>query len=194
LGAILTTVNALTMACARYFVAWSRDGLLPKAFGHINGRFKTPDVGILFALILEVLGILIAATIDKYALAAVLATMLIQIILAICVLRMPKKLPELYKKSIFKFSGFWRWFSFLGLVITSGFILLMGIFLDTLDSEGNPSKIPWTIFVYVGVLLIGMIFYAVRNAYLKGKGEDLAARMQKVADATLAEAEEKLSM
>jgi hypothetical protein len=43
-------------------------------------------------------------------------------------------------------------------------------------------------------LVIGVIYYFGRKAYLKGKGIDLAANLQKVADATLAEAEEKLSM
>ena len=144
MGAILTTVNALTMSAARDLVAWARDGLMPKAAAHLHSKFKTPDVAILIVLILEILGILVAATIDKYALAAVLALMLIQVISAYCVLRIPNKLPDLYKKSIFKFNGFWRWFTFLGTVITSGFILLMGIFLDTMDAKGNPTQTPWT--------------------------------------------------
>jgi basic amino acid/polyamine antiporter, APA family len=194
MGAILTTVNALTMSAARDLVAWARDGLMPKAAAHLHSKFKTPDVAILIVLILEILGILVAATIDKYALAAVLALMLIQVISAYCVLRIPNKLPNLYKKSIFKFNGFWRWFTFLGTVITSGFILLMGIFLDTMDAKGNPTQTPWTVVVFVGVLVVGVIYYFARKAYLKNKGIDLSTNLQKVTDATLAEAEEKLSM
>jgi len=194
MGAILTTINALTMSCARDLVAWARDGLMPKAAAHLHPKFKTPDVAILIVLILEVLGILVSATIDKYALAAVLALCLIQIVSAYCILRIPNKLPELYKKSIFKFNGFWRWFTFLGTAITSGFILLMGIFLDTMDKDGNPTQVPYTVLVFIGVLIVGVIYYFTRKAYLKGKGIDLSANLQKVADATLAEAEEKLSM
>ncbi|MBN1689516.1 MAG: amino acid permease [Dehalococcoidia bacterium] len=194
MGAILTTINALTMSCARDLVAWARDGLMPKAAAHLHPKFKTPDVAILIVLILEVLGILVSATIDKYALAAVLALCLIQIVSAYCILRIPDKLPELYKKAIFKFNGFWRWFTFLGTVITSGFILLMGIFLDTMDKEGNPSQVPYTVLVFIVVLVVGIIYYVIRKAYLKSKGIDLSANLQKVADATLAEAEEKLSM
>lgn len=194
MGAILTTINALTMSCARDLVAWARDGMMPKAAAHLHPKFKTPDVAILIVLILEVLGILVSATIDKYALAAVLALCLIQIVSAYCILRIPDKLPELYKKSIFKFNGFWRWFTFLGTVITSGFILLMGIFLDTMDKDGNPTQVPYTVLVLIGVLVIGILYYVIRKAYLKSKGIDLSANLQKVADATLAEAEEKLSM
>jgi APA family basic amino acid/polyamine antiporter len=193
MGAILTTINALTMSAARDLVAWGRDGLMPKATTHLS-KYKTPDVAILIILILEVLGILVSATIDKYALACVLALMLIQIVSAYCVLRIPKKLPDLYKKSVFKFNGFWRWFTFLGTVITSGFILLMGIFLDMMDAKGNPSQTPWTVIVFIGVLVVGVIYYLIWKSYQKGKGVDLSSNLQKVADATLAEAEEKLSM
>ena len=194
MGAILTTINALTMSAARDLVAWARDGMMPRGAAHINKKFNTPDVAILIVLIIEILGILVSATIDKYALAAVLALMLIQIVSAYCILRIPNKLPDLYKKSIFKFNGFWRWFTFLGTVITSGFVLLMGILLDTMDKDGNPTLVPWTVIVFIGVLVIGVIYYLARNAYLKSKGEDLKANLQKVADATLAEAEERLSI
>jgi len=193
MGAILTTVNALTWSAGRDLLAWARDGLFPKAVGHLHPKFKTPDVAILIITIMEVLGIVVAATIDKYALASVLALMVIQIILAWCVLRIPKKLPDLYKKSIFKFNGFWRWVTFLGTVITSGFILLMGIMLDMMDAKGNPTQTPWVVAVFIGVLVIGIIWFFARKAYLKGKGVDLNANLTKVADATLAEAEEKLS-
>ncbi|MDD5648534.1 MAG: hypothetical protein PHY03_06335, partial [Dehalococcoidia bacterium] len=172
----------------------ARDGLMPKAAAHLHSKFKTPDVAVLIVLILEVVGIMFSATIDKYALAAVLALMLIQVVSAYCVLRIPNKLPELYKKAIFKFNGFWRWFTFLGTAITSGFILLMGIFLDTMDKDGNPTQVPYTVLVFIGVLVVGVIYYFIRKAYLKGKGIDLSTNLRKVADATLAEAEEKLTM
>ena len=194
LGAILTTVNALTWSAGRDLLAWARDGLFPKAVAHLHPKFKSPDVAILIVLIIEVLGICLAATIDKYALAAVLSLAIIQIVLAWCVLRIPKKLPDLYKKAIIKFNGFWRWFTFIGTAITSGFIFLMGVLLDMMDKQGNPTQVPWVVLVLVGVLVIGVIWYIIRKAYLKGKGIDLDANLTKIADATLAEAEEKLAI
>jgi basic amino acid/polyamine antiporter, APA family len=193
MGAILTTINALIWSCARDLVAWARDGLLPKAVTHLNPKFKSADLAILIITLLSVAGILMAATIDKYALASVLALMVIQIVLAWSVLQIPKKLPDLYKKSLIKFNTFWRWFTFLGAVITSVFILLMGILLDTMDAKGNPTQVPWTVFIFIGVLAVGAIWYLSRKAYLKSKGIDLDGNLKKVADATLAEAEEKLA-
>jgi APA family basic amino acid/polyamine antiporter len=194
MGALLTSINAITWAAGRDLLAWARDGLFPKAIAHLHPKFKTPDLAILIITVMEIIGILVAATIDKYALATVLALMVIQIVGAYCVFRIPKKLPDLYKKSLFKFNGFWRWFVFIGVCITSGFVLLMGIFLDTMDAKGNPTQMPWVVMIFVLVLVIGIIWYYLRRSYLKGKGIDLEGNLNKITDATLAEAEEKLSI
>ena len=194
MGAILTSINALTWSAGRDLLAWARDGLFPKVVANLHAKFKTPDVAILIVTILEIVGVLIAATIDKYALACILAVQVIQIVGAYCVLRIPKKLPDLYKKSIFKFNGFWRWLTFIGVCVTSGFVLLMGIFLDTMDAKGDPTQVPWVVVIYAMVLVVGVIWYFTRRSYLKGKGIDLDGNLNKVADATLAEAEEKLSV
>lgn len=194
MAALLTSINAITWSAGRDLLAWARDGLFPKAIAHLHPKFKTPDLAILIITVMEIIGILFAATIDKYALATVLALMVIQIVGAYCVFRIPKKLPDLYKKSLFKFNGFWRWFIFIGVCITSGFVLLMGIFLDTMDAKGNPTQMPWVVVIFVLVLVIGIIWYYLRRSYLKGKGVDLEGNLNKIADATLAEAEEKLSI
>lgn len=194
MGALLTSINAITWAAGRDLLAWARDGLFPKAIAHLHPKFKTPDLAILIITVMEIIGILVAATIDKYALATVLALMVIQIVGAYCVFRIPQKLPDLYKKSLFKFNGFWRWFTFIGVCITSGFVLLMGIFLDTMDAKGNPTQMPWVVMIFVLVLVIGIIWYYLRRSYLKGKGIDLEGNLNKITDATLAEAEEKLSI
>jgi APA family basic amino acid/polyamine antiporter len=193
LGAILTTVNALTWSASRDLLAWARDGMFPRAVGHLS-RFKTPDVALLIITVIQVLGVMVAATIDKYALASVLASSLITILLAWCVFRIPKKMPELYKKSLFKFNSFWRWFTYIGALVTSGIILLSGIFLDMMDDKGDPTKFPWVVVIFISVMVLGAIWYMVRRAYLKSKGVDLEGNMRKVADATLAEAEERLSL
>jgi len=192
LGAIVTTINALTWSASRDLLAWARDGMFPRAVAHLS-RFKTPDVSILIIAVIQVLGVMMAATIDKYALASVLASSLITIILAWCVLRIPKKMPELYKKALFKFNPFWRWFTYIGALITSGIVLLSGILLDMMDENGDPTRFPWVVLIFFGTLVLGTIWFMIRRAYLRGKGVDLDGNMRKVADATLAEAEEKLS-
>ncbi|MGD0857507.1 MAG: hypothetical protein ABSA18_17185, partial [Dehalococcoidia bacterium] len=60
--------------------------------------------------------------------------------------------------------------------------------------KGNPTQVPWTVFVFLGTLAVGAIWYLSRKAYLKSKGIDLDGNLKKVGDATLAEAEEKLTV
>jgi amino acid transporter/mannitol/fructose-specific phosphotransferase system IIA component (Ntr-type) len=45
--AFVSTANAGIMAAARYPYGLSRDGLVPKVFGKVSGRFRTPYVSIL---------------------------------------------------------------------------------------------------------------------------------------------------
>ncbi|MBU1894501.1 MAG: APC family permease, partial [Candidatus Omnitrophica bacterium] len=53
--AFVSTANAGIMAASRYPLALSRDHLLPKIFGRVNLKFKTPDISIFIT------GIFIAA-------------------------------------------------------------------------------------------------------------------------------------
>ena len=57
-------------------------------------QIQIARVALLIATVISILGILIAATIDKYALASVLAVMVIQIVLAWCVLKIPDECPS----------------------------------------------------------------------------------------------------
>lgn len=191
---MMTTLNALLWSAARDMVAWGRDGLLPRACTHLNSKFKSPDVALLIVAIIQIIGISIGATLDKYAVADVLAVMLIQICLAWAVMRIPNKIPDLYKKSLFKFNSFWRWFTFIGAVITSGFVWIFAIVLDMMDDAGNPTKFPWVFMVFLLIMILGVIWYFVRKAYLRGKGVDLDANLTRIAAATLAEAEERQSI
>lgn len=73
--------------------------MFPKAVAHL-GKFKTPDVAKPIITVILVLGVTVAATIDKYALASVLASSLITILLSWCVFRIPKKMPDLYNGNV----------------------------------------------------------------------------------------------
>ena len=46
--AFISTANAGIMSAARYPMAMARDNLVPEWFGHVNERFKTPHIALLF--------------------------------------------------------------------------------------------------------------------------------------------------
>jgi len=188
--AVLTTINGLTMSGARTLVAWARDGLIPGPVAKIDKRYSTPGIAILIVFVLELLGILVAASIEQYALVQVLAIMVVQILGATAVLLMPRKMPDLYSKGIFQFNRFWRWFIWIGCIVLFSLIFLFGIVLDMLDDKGDISKTPYTIIVLVGLLLLGAAWWFIRKAYLRKKGINLSEQMRSTSGASLQEAQE----
>lgn len=188
--AVLTTINGLTMSGARTFVAWARDGLIPQAVAKIDKKYTTPGIAILLVFVLELIGILVAASIEQYALVQVLAIMIVQILGATAVLLMPKKIPALYNKGVFQFNKFWRWFTWIGCIVLFSLIFLFGIVLDMLDDKGDITKTPYTIIVLVGILLLGTVWWFIRKAYLKKKGIDLSEQMRSTTGTSVLEAQD----
>ncbi len=178
--AMLTTINALILIAARDLTAWGRDGMIPTVFSHINRRFSTPDVALLTTTVLSLIGVSFAATLDKYATAGVLALMIVQILGATVTWLLPKRAPDVFKKAVFKFSPFWRWFTWIGCLVLFGLIFLFGLMIDmTLG------------LIFVGVIAAGLIYWFARKAYLKGRGIDLDKQLKKITGATLEELEVK---
>lgn len=181
-GAILamtTTINALMLLAAREALAWSRDQVLPIVFSRINKRFNTPEVTILLMTLVSIIGVSFAASLEKYALMVVFATMLLQIFGAIAVWRMPKGMPDVYNKALFKFSPFWRHFSMIACVAVSGLLFLFGWLADYKTG-----------IVFTGLMLFGVVYWFWRRAYVKKQGVELDSSLLKVGQETLAELEE----
>jgi APA family basic amino acid/polyamine antiporter len=178
--AMLTTINALMLIAARDFTAWGRDGMIPTIFSHINRRFSTPDVSLLTITVLSLIGVLFAATLDKYATVNVLALMIVQILGATVTWLLPKRAPDIFNRAIFKFSSFWRWFTWIGCLLLFGLIFLFGLVID------------WKLgLIFVGVIAAGLIYWFARKAYLKGRGIDLDKQLGRITGATLEELEER---
>ncbi len=178
--AMLTTINALILIAARDLTAWGRDGMIPTVFSHINRRFSTPDVSLLTTTVLSLIGVSFAATLDKYATVNVLALMVVQILGATATWLMPKRAPDVLNKAIFKFSPFWRWFTWIGCLVLFGLIFLFGLVID------------WKLgLIFVGIIAVGLIYWFARKAYLRGRGVDLDKQLGIITGATLEELEVK---
>ncbi len=120
LGALLamaTSVNALILMGAREMYAWSNDQLIPEFFQRIHPKYKTPETIILFIMVMSIIGILFAADLEKYALMVVFGLMVIQILGATAVFRMPKTSPDIFNSAHIRFNRFWRWFTWIGCMI-----------------------------------------------------------------------------
>ncbi|MBU2515810.1 APC family permease [bacterium] len=181
LGALLamaTTINSMTLMGARETLVWSNDLVIPAFFQRINPRFHTPEMTILLMTVLSVIGVLFAANIEKYALMVIFALMVIQILGCTAVLRMPGKAPEIYVKALFKFSPFWRWFTWIGCIVFFIGIFAFGILADY-----------QTFLVFLGIWLVSIAYWFARKTYLQKNGISLNERLKAITRERLDELE-----
>ena len=178
--AMLTTINALILIAARDLTAWGRDAMMPTIFSRVNRRFRTPDVSLLTITVLALIGILFARTLSEYAVVTVLALMIVQILGATATWLLPKRAPHIFNRAIFKFSLFWRWFTWIGCLIIFTLIFLFGLMVKMTVG-----------IVFICVIAAGMIYWFARKAYLKGHGIDLDKQLKGITGATLEELEVK---
>ena len=182
LGALLamaTTVNSMILMGAREMLVWGQDQVVPAFFQKISPRFHTPVVTICLISALSIIGVVFAANIEKYALMVIFALMIIQFFGTTATLRMPKKAPEIYEKALFKFSPFWRWFTWIGCTVFFFLIFVFGILADYK-----------TCLTFLGIWAISTGFWFVRKSYLKKHGISLEDNLRKISEERMTELQE----
>ena len=175
--AMATTVNSIMLLAAREILAASRDLVLPKFLSRL-GRFNTPDFALLGVTIISIIGILAAASLDKYALMVVFALMVIKILGATAVWRMPRVAPDIYAKSVIRFSPFLRGFIWIGCLV-----LFIGIFAFGLLADFKTGL------VFVAIYVVAVVYWYIRKSYMKSRGVDLDGRIRSMSESVLAELE-----
>jgi len=176
--AMATTINSIMFMAAREMYAWSRDHVIPTVFNRINRRFYTPEMAILLMTVLSVISIIFAAGLEKYALMVVFALMVIQSFGATAVWKMPKRASDIYEKALFKFSPFWRWFTWIGCLVCFTLIFLFGMLADLKTG-----------LIFIGILAVGLIYWFWRKSHLRKRGIDLAETLSEMSDEVISELE-----
>ena len=169
--AMATTINAIVLMGAREMLAWSRDYLIPVSFNRTHERFKTPYLTVSLVTVFSIFGVIFAASLEKYALMVIFALMIIQSLGATAVWLMPKRAPE-----IFRFSPFWRWFTWIGCVTTFSLIFLFGLLADIKTG-----------IIFFIIMLCGVFYWYLRKFYLEKQGLCIEDKMKQFAEATLGE-------
>ena len=99
-----TSVNGIVLAYSRDIYAMARQRLFPEALAKLTDSHAVPARAIVTFTALAVMFILMGGTITDYAIITVIAFMIIQIALAVAVLRIPMLMPTEYETSSFKLS------------------------------------------------------------------------------------------
>jgi len=129
-AAAATSINALLLTYSRDVLAMAKVGVLPMKFATLSRSRGVPVYGILAVTGLSLLAVAMRGSITQYASVIVMGVMLLQIMVAVSVLRMPRELKCLFEKSAFRLGTFTRWFFCVGLIISSCYFLWVGITTD----------------------------------------------------------------
>lgn len=163
LAAAASSINGLLFGFSRDVMMLSKVGLFPKALGKVSTKSGEPINGVITLTLLAIFALLFGGSITDYVIVTVLGIMFGQILLGWSVLKIPKKMPVSYHKSHFKLGSFFLPFFAYGLMIFSFSFLVVGIFSSTKS------------FIVASViLLLGSIYFYIRNRYLKQNNIDVA--------------------
>ena len=177
-AAIVTSILGVMMVATRYMTAMGRDLYLPVWFASIHPKFKTPHLSIIFWIVTAAIFSMIGFGIGQYAVLVVVNLMAVDIIMSIGLFRVINKMPELNAKAQVKFSLFWRWVAMIGMIVMASTMIVFGLMQNSLN--------PWLFF---GWILIGVIYYFIRRAYLKNRGINMEQKMSEMPEEALKEIE-----
>lgn len=170
LGALFasaTTINAILASLSRDVMQLGRDGVFPAWFGRTHAKFGSPYGGIVTLTGVSVVGVLLAFRIERYALITVFAFLVIHLITATAVLRLPKLRPDLWQLSPFQFTPFWRWFTYVGVV---------SLALVIIGSASYSDPVSGMVFLLCSALAVP--YWMIRRRMLLRRGVDLDASMR----------------
>ena len=171
--AILTSIHTTMIVGSRCILAVSRDNILPRFFSRIN-KFHAPDTALLFVVIIGLIGVLLGFGILEYVLLLIMFMMCIHIFVSTGVFFLPKKLPDLWAKSPFQFNPFWRWFTWIGMLVVSAVCFLFGIMIAG-----------WILApIVILALALGVAYWFARRGYLRRRGIILEEGMKELGPET----------
>ena len=155
--ALLTTLNFSIGMCTYPALRACADGWLPKGLAVRNKRFGTPHWILFIFYLIGFLPILFGIDLSTVANSTVILTTAIRGVIAYSAMQLPKKMPELWKKSKFYVSDAkLKAVSIVTIVITVISILLLLVSTSPIQICGN-----------CGILLVSAVLAFARNRYVK---------------------------
>lgn len=99
--ALSTTLNATLAWCTKPILQACEDGWFPRKLGYIHPKFKTPVLILLMFYVIGLLPIVFNINIGVIADMAVILSNVLFVVICFGVVLIPKRMPELWKKSAF---------------------------------------------------------------------------------------------
>lgn len=177
LAAAATTINGLLLAYSRNVFVLSKARVFPEKISVLSKKHNEPSYAVALLTVTSIFCASMGAQLSDYATLVVVVLMLVQILLGIATLRLPKIMPDSLTKANFKLSKFWRVFLSCGLILFSCVFIAIGL-------QANPNSA-----VLFGLyLLAGATYYFIRKNYLNVHGIDMEHAVLKYVENNIAQA------
>lgn len=163
LFAIATTVNAVYMIAPKYLVVLAEDGVFPSVFGETNERFGTPHRSLVLIYAISMAFLLSPFSIERFSVLMAFGSIFLVIPVMVSAVMLVRKRPDVYAAAPFRVSRR------LLVGISSVAVVLNIALLGLLASQETSTFVVW-----VGLVVLGGVYYVGRMTYLRRKGEGLA--------------------
>jgi amino acid transporter len=171
-----------TLQATRYMLAWSLDRVVPRQLGEVNDNFHTPIKAILLCAVTGEIALFALVQIPQASLlGALLAQIAAFIVVSIAGIVFPYRL-----KAVWESGGGRRiagipavTLAGIGGVIALGTLLLMFVFNSSISTTFAVTR-KLSLEFMIGVILLGVIWYAVAWQVNKRKGVDLALAYREI--------------
>ncbi|GAB1476502.1 APC family permease [Bacillota bacterium] len=144
--ALVTSLNALMGWLPPPVVQACNDGWLPKGFGAINQRFHSPHWVLLFITVMAGLILVTGWEIGPIAIVGTFLANVGNLIIILALIRLPKVVPDLWKKSFFHMPD-WIY----SLICVAGFIVCVVFEYFLFDILSGPEKIGLIVYTVISV-------------------------------------------
>jgi APA family basic amino acid/polyamine antiporter len=165
---------------SRNFLAYSVDGLMPKALGQVHPRYHTPVNALLLVGAGSILALAAFVWVPDFAtLVGIFGFILGFMLVSIAAVVFPYRLPDVFESSpVNARAGGVPWMSVIGALSFVALAIMAWAFL-TDPSAGLNGK-PGLIWLNVVVFLSGFVIYVVARALQRQRGVDISRRFAEI--------------
>jgi amino acid transporter len=170
------------LQATRYMLAWAVDRMIPSPLGDVSERFHSPVKAIIFCTVTGTLALIVLVTVPQASLlGALLAQIAAFILVSIAGIVFPYRLRHVWESA-----GAHRLFGIpsvtlagLGGVIVLVSLMLVFILNSTINSTfGVTARL--SLSFMIGVIVVGIIWYAVAYILNRSKGVDLGLAYRQI--------------
>jgi APA family basic amino acid/polyamine antiporter len=147
-----TTINLTLTASGRYVLASSGDRLFPGFFSSVSKRFGTPHWGLTLAYALTVVAILAVPSLQTLAAMLNFGLLFMITLVLLAAIRIPKKHPQIYSSSKYRFNP---------TVLT--FTSIVAVIMNVVFMVILAAAVIQAFVIFLAFMVVGMAVYFIRK-------------------------------